>query len=108
MNQVEPEIVEECLRYSSCGQAEDYKSSKTINATYILASGWQALGSRSAALCDCTPVNLLVAESGWADSKTLSSTSYSGFTHYDLLFMICLHSHIIGREGTAVALGFIM
>ena len=39
INEVEPEIVEECLQYSRCGQAEDYNSSETINATYISESG---------------------------------------------------------------------
>lgn len=39
INEVEPEIVAECLQYSRCGQAETYNSTETINSTYISESG---------------------------------------------------------------------
>ena len=39
INEVEPEILDDCLQYSRCGRAENYNSTEIINATYVSESG---------------------------------------------------------------------
>lgn len=39
INEVEPEILDDCLQYSRCGQPEKYNSSETVDTAYIAESG---------------------------------------------------------------------
>ena len=39
INEVEPEVLAECLQYSRCGQPETYNSSQILNQSAISESG---------------------------------------------------------------------
>ena len=39
INEVEPEVLAECLQYSRCGRPESYNSSEAVDAAYIAESG---------------------------------------------------------------------
>lgn len=39
INEVEPDILDDCLQYSRCGRPENYNSSEAFDTAYIAESG---------------------------------------------------------------------